>query len=497
MIIDTPEQVAFLNELSNTNNSIVLEAVAGSGKTTTLLKGVSRMRGSTMICAFNKAIAEELKVKLNKMGFDWKVAQASTVHAIGFGAYRKAFPNVAVDGNKMNEIINNLFEIEKVEEKELFSMVKGLVSLAKQSGIGLLHPISDVTKWIETIEHFDVINSAEIDEMQLVKLAQTALKTSNNITDVIDFDDMVYLPLVKRVRFWQFDNVMVDEAQDINATRRAMIKAITKPGGRVIACGDKKQAIYGFTGADANSLDIIKKEFNAKTMPLTVCFRCGSDIIKFAQQWNPVITAAPANGAGLVNQISMEDFMKMNHAETHVMLCRNTKPLVVTAFEMIKNGTAVYVEGRDIGEGLKKLAGRWKVKTADALINRLGVYLEKELAKFVAKGQEDRAQAVEDKVQTLLVIIDRCIKKGVNTVSGIVLEIDTLFQDTDGKKKPVFTLSTIHRSKGREWNRVFWLDRAGTLPSKWARQEWQVEQEFNLAYVASTRAMKELTEVVM
>ena len=36
---------------------------------------------------------------------------------------------------------------------------------------------------------------------------------------------------------------------------------------------------------------------------------------------------------------------------------------------------------------------------------------------------------------------------------------------------------------------------AGTCPSKYARQEWQQEQERNLCYVAATRAMASLVEV--
>jgi superfamily I DNA/RNA helicase len=59
----------------------------------------------------------------------------------------------------------------------------------------------------------------------------------------------------------------------------------------------------------------------------------------------------------------------------------------------------------------------------------------------------------------------------------------------------ILVLSTIHKSKGREWNTVFWLDRAGTCPSKYARQAWQQEQEINLQYVAATRAKRSLVDL--
>jgi DNA helicase-2/ATP-dependent DNA helicase PcrA len=69
-----------------------------------------------------------------------------------------------------------------------------------------------------------------------------------------------------------------------------------------------------------------------------------------------------------------------------------------------------------------------------------------------------------------------------------------LFQDSDDPKKPrnAVTLSTVHKSKGREWPRVFLLGQEKYMPSKYARQAWQLEQEMNLIYVAYTRAMSEL-----
>jgi len=56
-------------------------------------------------------------------------------------------------------------------------------------------------------------------------------------------------------------------------------------------------------------------------------------------------------------------------------------------------------------------------------------------------------------------------------------------------------LCTVHRSKGREWDRVFLVGRNQYMPSKYAKKEWEFKQEENLMYVAVTRAKKELVEV--
>jgi superfamily I DNA/RNA helicase len=74
--------------------------------------------------------------------------------------------------------------------------------------------------------------------------------------------------------------------------------------------------------------------------------------------------------------------------------------------------------------------------------------------------------------------------------------INSLFGDTEPGQRPrVLTLSTIHKAKGREWSSVFILGANKYMPSKWARKEWQMEQETNLEYVADTRSKSVLISI--
>jgi superfamily I DNA/RNA helicase len=70
-------------------------------------------------------------------------------------------------------------------------------------------------------------------------------------------------------------------------------------------------------------------------------------------------------------------------------------------------------------------------------------------------------------------------------------------RDRDGSESriPTLTLCTIHRSKGREWQRVYLIGRNRYMPSSYARLDWELEQERNLMYVAVTRSKGELVEV--
>ena len=489
------QQAAFIEWCINGRGSCVLEAVAGAGKTTTLIEAARKMPGQVAICAYNKKIANEIKDKLEKLQIDWRKVQGGTVHSFGFGAYRRAFKNVKVDDHKVDNWLEGRTQNDEFLTS-ISSQVAHLVSLAKQRAIGVLARIDDWDAWRDIIEHFALFEEGPESAVEpAIALAIEALKASNQITSIIDFDDMVYLPLLLKLKFWQFDNVMVDEAQDTNPARRALVRALVKKGGRVIAVGDRHQAIYGFTGADSDALDLIVQDFHCIRMPLTITYRCPKQVVSFSQQWVNHIHAADEAPEGKVIQLHMKDFLAKPIEEldkTCAVLCRLNKPLVALAFQLIRKKVPCRVEGRDIAANLRKLITRWKVNNLDQLENKLDQYLERETTKLLAKKQETKLQLVEDTVETIKTIIDQCQKEQKHKLQDAIDYINELFADD---VKDMLVLSSIHKSKGREWPNVYWLDRAGTCPSRWARQEWQQEQEINLCYVAATRAQEVLIEL--
>lgn len=495
-MIWSPQQQAFIDWAATGSGSCILEAVAGAGKTTTLLAAAEKMAGSVAIMAYNKKIADEIKGKLASRGIDIRKVQAGTVHSFGFAAYRKAQPRVRVVGYKVRDMVDELILGKWSSIKGHEGEVCQLVSLAKQTAMGVIGDVANIDLWIDIAEHFDVFDDEDKRiAPSAIQMAQEVLRLSNARLDIIDFDDMIYLPLLIKMRFVPFDVVMVDEAQDTNAARRALVRAMVRKGGRVIAVGDRHQAIYGFTGADANSLDLIAQDFDAIRLPLTVTYRCPQDVVKFSQRWVSHITAHESAPKGTVSNTDMGTFLARPDLNGDAaVLCRVTKPLVSLAFTLIRAHIPCRIEGRDIGKKLKKLITRWKIDTLDELEEKLEGYLDRETTKCLAKKQETKLAEIEDVVETIYVIIDQCRAEQKRTVPDAVAYIDEMFADDVAG---VLVLSTIHKSKGREWQRVFWLDRAGTCPSKWARQAWQISQEKNLCYVAATRAISELIEIIV
>lgn len=492
------EQSAFLNWVETGSGSCVLEAVAGAGKTTTLVEGVRRMKGSIFLGAFNKKMAEELKTRIK----DFPNAKAGTFHSAGFSALRRVNDKIEIDEKKVRKIAEELArEAGHEHEPEFYSAVCKLVSLAKQTGfrVATLVPNTPARFWMELVNRHDIGDdlSEDADLNELCHFADAVLTLSNEDKAVIDFDDMIYMPLLRNLRLFRNDWVLIDEAQDTNAVRRELAARMLRPGGRLVAVGDPHQAIYGFTGADNDSLDLIKRDFRAITLKLSVSWRCPQAVVAAARDYVDHIRPADTAAMGSVTSIRYRQMLD-TVSPGEAILCRFNAPLVETCFRLIREGKAAKIEGRAIGDGLIALVGRWKVKTLDALEGRLQKWLEKELAKIEASPKKDEGKkaAVEDKHATVLVLLERAREQGMTTVEELKTMIRNMFDDV-GAAPNLVVLSSVHRSKGLEWHRVHILGRGEIMPPKRQMQDWQMEQEINLCYVAVTRAQVDLIDVAL
>jgi DNA helicase-2/ATP-dependent DNA helicase PcrA len=496
--IPSPQQQGFFDWVSDGEGNALVEAVAGAGKTTTIVKALDLMSGYVFLGAYNSKMAKELKERVAGR----KGVFASTFHSAGYKQLRFTYGQrhaLRVDATKVAEIVNDIIQGGREDLRELAGAVVGIVSMAKQRGFGAMGvPLAQITDaaWLEMIAHFgldeNLPENARMD--QVVAMSRAVLNRSNLNLEVIDYDDMVYLPLQRDLRMLQNDWVLIDEAQDTNPTRRALAKKMLKPGGRLVAVGDPHQAIFGFTGADNDSLSIIEREFNCARMPLTVTYRCPKAVVEHARNWVSHITAHETAPEGEVLTMDYDADFFADVQAGDAVLCRQNKYLVRAFFQFVRDGKAAKIEGRAVGQGLSALAGKWKIKTLDALADRLESYRRKEIEKAIKNKQEQRADQIDDQVETLFVLIERAKATGVDTVEGLRAMIDGMFAD-DVSGMNMIVLCSAHRSKGLEWNRVFLLGRDELMPSPFARQAWQAEQERNLIYVAVTRAKQTLVEV--
>jgi superfamily I DNA/RNA helicase len=210
---------------SGEGNAIV-QARAGSGKTTTALHAMNSMKGSVISMTLNKKNAVELQTKIQQMGMVH--AKGSTFHAEGFANIKKAHGFVKVDNYKVNNLVEGY--TLKPEQYSARSFIKGIVSMAKQSGFGCedCPSISDTKAWIDIAMHYDITLDSEMSMEECIEIAKDVLRDSNRNVKQIDFDDMVYLPILHNLNLIKYDWIIVDEAQDTNVIRKIMVKRMMK-----------------------------------------------------------------------------------------------------------------------------------------------------------------------------------------------------------------------------------------------------------------------------
>ncbi len=453
-------QKAVFEYIQNGCGNAVINAVAGSGKTSTIVKALEFLPKDkkTLFIAFNKHIAEELSQRAPQH------VEVSTLHSLGFRMIRKNLGWVKVNNNKNQNIL--WFDIfdnpkdDKEAKQRLFkirSATLQLVALFKAHNI--IEPSPREIDWL--IDHFGI----NCQDESFISHAINTHKLGIQKKKVIDFDDMIFLPIYHDLKMPPYDYVFVDEAQDLSPAQIDLVHRVAK---RVIAVGDTRQAIYGFRGASHDAIDNIVARFSADVLPLSICYRCARAIVEEAKRIVPQIESVEDAEEGQVTSISREDLLETVQEGDYV-LCRTTAPIVQFALSLIRNQRKAIVKGREIGEGLLEL-----VKHVDDLDE-----YEQQMTERIK--DEARLVAIRDKVDTVRALLEAFGREGIEK------GIEQLFSNNlEG-----VVCATIHRSKGLETDRVFLLH-PELLPHPKCTKEWQMIQEDNLEYIAITRAMKKL-----
>ena len=314
----------------------------------------------------------------------------------------------------------------------------------------------------------------------------------------IDCNDMFWLPVVLGLPVAKNDLLLVDECQDLNKCQQALAG---KAGRRLVFCGDAHQAIYGFAGADALSMETLKTELGnspqgCEVLPLTVTRRCGKAIVEEARKIVPAFEAHEDNCSGTLSKESFKGAEDGSNSymgavrDGDMCLCRVNAPLVSQCFRFLKDGRKAKIQGRDIGQGLIRTIKKLSATSVSDLVSRLSDYHCREVEKEQAKRNpnENRIITLNDRYDCIMVFTE-----GTSSVDEVTNKIETIFAD-DQREGVHF--SSILRAKGLESKRVFLLEPTGaTVPHPMAKSAWQKEQEMNLRYVAITRAIEELVYV--
>lgn len=483
----SPQQEAFWEELLTGTDNILLEARAGTGKSTSAREGMHRLLESNpslaiRYCCFNRKIADEFGAKCPAG------VEVGTMHRFGLMALQDAFGS-QVDKHKSYTVLDAI-EGGTSLKRYVRKSIAMLAGLAKNHG---LHPDDpEIDRHLgEFVFRFDVETWGQ--QSSIFRWTRAVLARSAEMTGIVDFDDMLWLTVLYPVRFPAVDFLFIDEAQDLNGVQHLMAERLCD-SGRTIIIADPFQSIYAFRGADCDSVPKLRGRLDAKTMPLTVSWRCPRSHVELARQLVPDFEAAPDAADGTLVEAS-EDALE--DAELgDLVLCRANAPIISACLRAIGRGVPAIVRGRAIGDQLanvvRKIERDRDPKTIPEFARAVARWRALEVDRLEAKdGTEDLIEQTYDRAGALDAIAASC-----DTPASIPAAIDRLFSDDDADQR--ITFSSVHRAKGSEARRVAYIQ----IPYSEKRdrnrppQPWESQQRKNLRYVALTRSLDTLTLIV-
>ena len=488
-------QQAIYDYIVHENGNLVVEAAAGSGKTTTLVNCIRLIPefNNILLCAFNKDIVTVLEKKTK----DFENVDVRTLHGLGLAMLKRNYTTISPVPNVFkydSYIKNNLRELScidtrRLSSREYFHYIDNIKKYVDYGRYYLCSTVNDLD-FIEDRYGIETIRDEKQIALEVMEWGKTELED-------IDYTDMVWFPHVLNLTpiGLLYDFIMVDECQDMNKAERELILKCRKENTRLVSVGDSNQMLYSFAGGDPDSFKELKSIPNTKCLPLSISYRCPRNIVDYAKQLVPTIEANEANTdeGKVLFDVSLDDA-----EDGDMILCRNNAPLVQVYNEFLKLGKKAYIRGKDIGNNLKKLVQSTRQTKINADCREDGLFVRLYDDLFITRNQIMDKSAVDAQTAMKSPIIEgkldmikalEVLSEGLKTTDELITKIEEIFPKKD--KKEGISLSTIHKAKGLEANNVYIVCRS-LMPSKSAKKDWEVQQEHNLMYVAYTRAKNKL-----
>jgi superfamily I DNA/RNA helicase len=516
----TEEQKKIVSTDLELGQSLIVEAGAGTGKTTCFIE-YAKLRPSSKILylCFNNKAAKEAQEKYKSLGI--KNVHTSTIHGL------------ASDIKK------------KYEKANKFTTKVSIKDVEKNFGY------STKLSWLilETIKNYCYSNDKRIEKSHLPQLidikskaSDILIKEAKRVWDKmvstkekipISYDHYLKLYHLSTPKL-NYDYILLDEAQDSNPLTLDIIKT-NQDHTRTILIGDENQAIYGWRGAK-NAMHTWKANQNLK---LTESFRFGASIaelsnciLKTYPEGNPRIKGSQNIETALVPPSQNNEYNNLHSISPHMehtnstFIARTNSTLFEKAVELQKHGIKCHFVGTEERDNwdpstayrLEDLKDIYRLWTGD--IKRIKSPLIKifkdyhELRK-IARGGKTEAKVKDNKTlenqkkfggDKELEFLCRMVEKYQHTLPELVRIVkEQASSPPMSSQDRIITLCTAHRAKGLEWENVEVakdfieiIDLTNdpilkdiTKDTKSIEYQNYIE-EINLLYVACTRAKKSL-----
>lgn len=535
----TEEQNRIFDFIKSSTGNGIIDAVAGAGKTTTIIECAKFLPYKTdiLFCAFNASIANEIKQKLKQKGI--LNFEVKTLHSLGrqllvennsSGKQLVVHMNkyqLIIDSNSVAEDIQNYLGsiLERKRSKKSRDEIIDELEEIKKMKARLLDIVDKMRNTLTTdnfndfrimVSHYNIFSEYETEKIDYdadlrayFNCSSIVLNEGNILAErdmVVDFTDMLYLP--NKRNFFpikKYDFMFIDECQDLSKSQLHIALRFRKSNGRILSVGDPKQSIYGFTGADVNSFTNIENLTNAERLELTSSFRCPLKVITLAQGIRSDITSK-RNEEGLISNIRFEDVLKFS-SPMSLIISRFKSPLYVLALKFILENREIAMhedEIKELSNDLKSLFIFSDLNNPISRITDMAAFLNNRIYTRISQLIRSNAEIINDRIEkekhiaNELLLLNEKIKlltllltkssNSHNTIREVIDNLKVFFS----KNSDAIRIMSIHKSKGLESQNVFILDYSELPYKRTTHKSWESEQEMNLKYVAITRSLQNL-----
>lgn len=526
--------------LNNPQSNMLVNALAGSGKSTTACMLSEHSKTSDLYIAFNASVVEEFKKKIKN-----PKTKVMTMHSLaysimlynveqeskdsgekpkGFGSQRSK-RTVSLDNFKPHKILDE--EITKrygryIEFAKRVFLKDNYINLYNLCRLTLTDMSSnkDVSRLIDDHVLFlyygdEGYSAPDISEItSTLKILDTKSRQQFETQGVIDFTDMLWITFNKlkydnwEVPYWAlYTNIYCDEVQDFSNIQLNFLKFIKRTKGRYVFIGDFHQAIYNFAGANAQAFNQIPKMFApVKTFDLPICYRCAkSHLSRVNREYGiPILPCddAPMGFVKTIDKSKISEYAKAGD----MVISRKNKWIAEVVLDLARNGTPIFIEDKEMVGAIKRQILSSKCTSVGALkkfLQKVISNYNKKLFEIVSKNvregghEEEHLEAVTetnskiDNTSFLLEILEGYLEHHASSdsVSKFSNFIDKLLNTTPSPN--CVRLCSIHKAKGLEATNVFVLNEA-KINYDFRNSKEQNIQEKNLSYIATTRAKEGL-----
>ena len=458
----------------------------GTGKTTKVLEYVKEYSeredvGNIVCCSFTRAASDVSRDRLKAAGLH-KKAKAATIHSLAFEHmhYHKPY------------MVNTLYLFAKsIGERSGVSDDRNIY--AARSPLERSISYYQVQRSLMVYGDVRIPEGLSLDTIQTYITAFEAYKNKNNF---LDYND-VLINYLNEGEPLDYDVAFIDEAQDLSPLQWAVTDKMFKNTKDVVAVGDDDQTIFAFAGVRS---DVFINWPCDEVITLKQTHRFGEEIFNYTcKQLDRIGSRIPKvytpstrdSRVSFTNGIIPE--LDILPYKSVAILHRNRYLVKKTQAMMDRLGLTYTGTGSPfVSQGQMKAIKRWEEWRRGG---ELQVYHVHSIAKYIPRSAN----------------FDRMEEKGKRSLAGpcpypnkpwyemLTLKYESVYRNVQNLHgyeylitPPTTAVTTIHQSKGGEWDKVIVIPDMSAATYLDFKRGVDIDTEHRVWFVALTRAIEHL-----